>query len=371
MGYNVVLLSLAGTSYYVASHANELARAEGIDRVRVVVPPWSPETEALDTDVVEFVTIDIAEDLLWAMIDAARPSVLRALFGAVSRGDPDVLHVVNEMRIPPYALSLLRRQCECPVVLTVHEPDPYVPTLLRRMVLNPIQTWNLRLVARSADRYVVHGDVLAAKLARHVSHPEHIAVVPHGSFAESFTDAPPGPPAGHTVLFFGRAAPGKGLPDLVRAAPAVVEAIPDAEFVIAGNGYEPDRFGAIDAPYFTVYDDRVPVETAAALFEQAAVVVMPYENATASGIISIAGGFRRPVVATAVGCFPEVIDHGKTGLLVPPNDPNTLARSLVALLGDSARRERLGAGLHRVQDEQWGWETVVEQTRTVYESCFE
>lgn len=372
MGYNVVLLSLAGTSYYVATYANELVRAEGIDRVRVVIPPWSPETEAIDTDLVEFVTVDVAEDLVWAMIDAARPRVLRGLFGAISQGDPDVLHVVNEIRIPPHVLPLLRRRCDCPVVLTVHEPDPYVPTLLRRMVLNPIQTRNLRLVARSADRYVVHGDALAAKLARHVSHPERIAVVPHGSFAESFTtDAAPGPPKGHTVLFFGRAAPGKGLPDLVRAAPTVVEAVPDAEFVIAGSGYEPDHFGAIDAPYFTVYDDRVPVKVAAELFEQAAVVVLPYEDATASGIISIAGGFRRPVVATAVGSFPEVIDHGETGLLVPPSDPDTLARSLVALLCNSDRRKRLGAGLHRVQDKQWGWKTVVEQTRTVYESCFE
>jgi glycosyltransferase involved in cell wall biosynthesis len=51
----------------------------------------------------------------------------------------------------------------------------------------------------------------------------------------------------------------------------------------------------------------------------------------------------RPIVASAVGGIPEMIEDGVSGVLVPPDDAAALARALVALLGDPARRERLGA----------------------------
>jgi len=370
MGYNVVLLSLAGSSYYITSYAHELAATAEVDRVRIVIPPWSPEAETLDSETVELVPVDVHERLFLEMVDMARPSTLNDLLRGVTGGDPDILHVINEIRVPPHVLALLRRQCDCPVVLTVHEPDPYLPTLLRRAVLNHLQRWNLDFLSKYVDRYVVHGDMLAGKLAKHVSRPEHITVVPHGSFADVFlSETEHGPPTGCEVLFFGRAVAGKGLPDLVEAAHDVHEAVPDAEFVIAGNGYDPDKFGAVSAPYFTVYDNRVSVKLAAKLFERASVVVMPYENASASGIVSIAGGFRRPVVATAVGSFPEIIDHGETGLLVPPRSPDTLAQALEALLCNPDRRDRLGENLEQVQRECWGWDTVVERTCEVYRSC--
>jgi glycosyltransferase involved in cell wall biosynthesis len=52
---------------------------------------------------------------------------------------------------------------------------------------------------------------------------------------------------------------------------------------------------------------------------------------------------RLPCVATAVGGVPELLDHGRYGVLVPPNDPEALAAALAALAGDPARRTRLAA----------------------------
>ena len=71
-------------------------------------------------------------------------------------------------------------------------------------------------------------------------------------------------------------------------------------------------------------------------------VVIPYRRATQSGVVHLAYTFERPVVATAVGDIPAVVLDGETGILVPPEDPDALARGLVTLLTDADRAERMG-----------------------------
>ena len=56
---------------------------------------------------------------------------------------------------------------------------------------------------------------------------------------------------------------------------------------------------------------------------------MPYISATGSGIIQIANSFNKPTVATKVGCFPGIIEDGKTGYLVEPKDPFSIASAVI------------------------------------------
>jgi glycosyltransferase involved in cell wall biosynthesis len=370
---DVTLLSLAGTSYYISSFANTLAATVGVGTVRVLVPSYSPETETLDRDRVDLIELGVADSVARSMLAAANPRFLRRLLRLIDVGESDVLHIINEMRVPFYFSSLVRARADQPVVLTVHEPDPYMPTRLRSAILNPIQRQNLRALARYVDRFVVHGDVLERKLSRSAPE-ERIAVVPHGSFAEYFTRHLPQArdPTDEEVtdiLFFGRLAPGKGLPYLVRAGRALALELPDLTITIAGPPAENVSFDGLDPSLFDVHARRVPEAEAAGLFDRAAVVAMPYTNASASGIISIAGGFETPVVASAVGTFPEVIDHGETGLLVPPRDVDALAASLEELLSDPTERARMGARLGRVQERTCSWEVVVDDTLDVYRNA--
>ena len=70
---------------------------------------------------------------------------------------------------------------------------------------------------------------------------------------------------------------------------------------------------------------------AAEYFERADAVVLPYRTATGTGVIPIAYHYGRPVIATDVGGLPDVVQDGKTGLIIPPDSPRALADAIVKL----------------------------------------
>jgi glycosyltransferase involved in cell wall biosynthesis len=74
--------------------------------------------------------------------------------------------------------------------------------------------------------------------------------------------------------------------------------------------------------------EYVPQKEVATYFGASDVVVLPYLTATQSGIVQIAYNFNKPVIATSVGGLAEVMIDGKTGLVVPPNDPVALAGAI-------------------------------------------
>jgi glycosyltransferase involved in cell wall biosynthesis len=117
---------------------------------------------------------------------------------------------------------------------------------------------------------------------------------------------------------------------------------------------------------FTVYDEYVPDEKRAQLFRQASVVVLPYTEATQSGVIPVAYSFSKPVVATAVGGIPSQVENGVTGYLVPPRDEKALAGAIVRLLLDRNLRYMLGGNAKRKVTAEASPEVVARDTVAVY-----
>jgi glycosyltransferase involved in cell wall biosynthesis len=84
-----------------------------------------------------------------------------------------------------------------------------------------------------------------------------------------------------------------------------------------------------------------------------------YEGLPLAILEAMASGL--PVVATAVSGNPEAVEDGVTGLLVPPESAAALAKALVALLGDRARREAMGAAARRRVAERFSIEAVADR----------
>lgn len=187
-----------------------------------------------------------------------------------------------------------------------------------------------------------------------------VYVIPHG--------AEPGVRGGRSVrpvaatepvvLFFGVWSKYKGLEVLLDAFARVRAELPEARLVLAGDAGADIDVGAVfeRAGQIGNVDARpgyVAIEDVAGLFDAARVVATPYLRATQSGVAHLAFTFGRPVVATAVGDLPEVIQDDVTGLLVEPDDAEGLATAIVKLLKSPTLAARLGAAGEKSVDDAW------------------
>ena len=147
-------------------------------------------------------------------------------------------------------------------------------------------------------------------------------------------------PGSQLVGVVARLEPEKGHPTLIEAWPKVLRAVPDAYLLIVGEG---SRREALEAQarelkiahrvIFTGRRDDVPAVTAAL-----DVAVLPsYREAQGLSILE-AMALSRPVVASNVGGIPEMIEDGRTGLLVEPHDADALAAGIIRLLKDHPLR---------------------------------
>jgi glycosyltransferase involved in cell wall biosynthesis len=212
--------------------------------------------------------------------------------------------------------------------------------------------------------------------------PQRTHLIPHGNEFLFPRLADPGgdrrghygiPPGRPVALFFGGLRPSKGIPDLLEAFALARREI-EATLLIAGypaHGMEAAaleaaarRLGIADS---VVVDARyLDLEEIGPLLRTATVAVLPYRNATASGALQVAYAFGRPVIATTVGGLPDAVDHGITGLLVPPADPPALARALVKLLSDPDEAERMGAMGRAAAEAKYSWEPIAGAIIGVY-----
>ena len=88
-----------------------------------------------------------------------------------------------------------------------------------------------------------------------------------------------------------------------------------------------------------IVDGYIPDSGIEKYFAASDLIVLPYESATQSGIVQIAYGFEKPVIATNVGGLPEVIADGKTGYIVEPKNPKALAEAVIRFFDENKSEE--------------------------------
>jgi glycogen synthase len=272
---------------------------------------------------------------------------------------------------------LIRTLYGVPLVVTLHSLEPFRPWKADQLGTGYLlSTWAEKVAVEAADRVIAVSTAMGEDVRRHFAvEADRVVVVPNGIDAERYrrtaaADAlarrgirPP------YVLAVGRLSEQKGffpLLEAARALPAGVQVVVCASAPDTPEIEARFRAAVAAAPTVRWLPEVVPVDDLLQLYSHAAVFVCPsvYEP---FGLINLeAMACETPVVATTVGGIPEVVEHGRTGLLVPPGAPAALAEAIGWVLAHPEEGRALGRAGRRRVDERFTWHRVAERTESVY-----
>ena len=280
---------------------------------------------------------------------------------------PDLLHVqeTNEFW---YDLTLLLNRMP-PLVTTIHDVFRHPgdrQTTPGAEYTRPIAFYRSRQI-------IVHSQEMQQALVKQFRvPPQRVNILTHGELGRLYrrrSQAAPLPLEPHTLLFFGRIWPYKGLKYLLAAMSIIARQIPDVKLIIAGRGEELQSYfpAGHDPRHYEILNDFIPVESVAGLFQRSAVTVLPYIESSQSGVAALSYGMGRPVVASNVNGLSEMVRHGSDGLLVPPQNVEALAKAIIDILSDPVRHAQMQAAAQRRAETDLNWDVIAGQTAELYQ----
>jgi glycosyltransferase involved in cell wall biosynthesis len=284
----------------------------------------------------------------------------------------DLVHDVQSLG---YGL-LGMRALGLPVVTTVHHPltvDRRASFQRDRTLREALGTWEFYpvemqgFVARRLERVFTSSEASARQIERDFGvRRERLAMLANGLDTGLFSPGADAPRAEAELLCVGRAAdPNKGIPTLIRALARLPEAV--TLTLVDDAGSEALRWAreAGCAARLRV-TGRVATAELVRLYRRAALVVVPsrFEGFGLPAAEAMACG--TPVVAARAGALPELLGVGGGGVLVPPEDPEALAKAIASLLEQPEARRALGLRARARIEAAYAWPRVAERTAAEY-----
>ena len=301
-------------------------------------------------------------------------SVARVNFGPVTAGrvrrwlgdgEFDVLHIHEP--VTPSLSILALWQATGPIVATFHTSQ------LRSRAMQAAYPLLRPSLEKISARIAVSEDA-RQMVTTHIG--GDAVVVPNGVYVDAFARAPlaarwQGTSDRPTVAFVGRLDEArKGLPVLCEAIPEVLAAAPGTRFLIAGRGDADAAIERLDPLSRKACESlgSISDDEKRALFRSVDAYVAPHTGGESFGIVLIeAMSAGAPVIASDLDAFRRVLADGDLGVLFSAGDSAALARELLALLADPARRQRLSAAA-TVAVRRYDWSVVGAELLEVFET---
>lgn len=317
---------------------------------------------------------------VYALAPLALGAALSQMRGLAAREQFDLIHAHWVLPNAPVA-ALVAQWNHLPLVISLHGSDVFMAE--KNRTFGGAAQWSFNRAAwitACSDELMNRAIALGAD-------ENKTELIPYGADAKAFhvqsADAQRVraqlqlEPNAVMILAVGRMVYKKGFEVLVAAMPQILQKTPDARLVLVGYGdlksdLEQQARG-LGLNGHVTFAGRVEREAIPAYYAAADVIAVPSVRDAAGNVDGLPNvvlegmAAGKPIVASNIAGFPDVIGDGESGLLVPEKDPPALANAIVTLAEDAALRQRLGAHGRAQVHEKLNWDNVARRFIAVYE----
>jgi glycosyltransferase involved in cell wall biosynthesis len=238
----------------------------------------------------------------------------------------------------------------------------------------PFLRWLIRWAARASAQAVAISTYTARELRKFADVP--IEVIPYtAELAPTSSSVSRGSPSERSILFVGRLIERKGVAHLIRALGTVRQTMP-ARLIVVGEGPERaplERLAReLELADHVEFRGRVTDEALRDAYAAADVLALPSvldarQDTEGLGVVLLeAMNYSVPVIASEIGGITDIVQHERTGLLVPPGDEAALASALTRVLSDGALAHSLGDGGRGLLRGTFSWDRIVDRWDALY-----
>ena len=272
---------------------------------------------------------------------------------------------------------ILLRMLGIKIVYTAHNIFPH-ETKKYDYILN-------YLLYNAVHKIIIHSETTKLNLLRNFNLPTNkLKVIAHGNFDNYKNYLPITKQAArqrfnlkdtdNVLLFFGYIREYKGLELLLKS----FEIIPDTEenifLIIAGSPATKE----IEDRYLKIINsmskknnilinfDFIPKKEVELFFTATDFVVLPYKKIDHSGIVHLAYSFNKPIIATNVGDFHEIIINGETGYLVDSQNPEDFSKTIFNAFNNKKLMKSMEKSIEDLNNSKFSWSEIAKKTKALY-----
>lgn len=274
----------------------------------------------------------------------------------------DVVHITSSLLYTEFLLYQFHKK----MVLSVHDPLPHVN----------VKSWRSNMQLKIAYSLINHLVIFNSAqkedfISRYGLHKKNIYLSQLSAYTylRAYDTKEPIVPSEY-ILFFGWIREGKGIEYLLPAMKRIHDNHSNMKLVLAGNGaYYFDKSDYEELDYITFINRFIPDFELANLIANSKFVVVPYTEATQSGVIMSAYAFAKPVLATNVGGLPEMIGNNEFGLVVQAGSIDALVEGITEMSSDEQLLSEKSNNIkNRYFTGEKSWALIAKD---MYENCYQ
>lgn len=218
-----------------------------------------------------------------------------------------------------------------------------------------------KFLLKNAEKIIVLGKK-QKEVVKRLGYKQQIIVSRIGHYGFFTKNKPSTRSDPRTILFFGRIKEYKGLSYLLDS---LIKTKKKFKLIIAGDGDLEQYSNKLKkiSNNLEINQGFIPDAVVGEYFQRSSFVVMPYIDATQTGVVQIAYSFKKPVIATNVGSLPEVVINEKTGLIVEPRNVDQLRIAIEKFLENPTLVKAYGNNGYKFMKKEMDWKKIVEKLK--------